>query len=102
MPRNDTKLAAVGFGLGSGVLIANLMVSSFDVVPADTRASAVGWLNFIGAFVSGFAALLGGSLKQTVGIHQLLTYSSIVCIVAGGLLLVAIRFYFERDYARVH
>jgi MFS family permease len=97
-----TKLAAVGFGLGSGVLIANLMVSSFDVVPADTRASAVGWMNFIGALVSGFAALLGGSLKQTVGIHQLLTYSSIVCIVAGGLLLVAIRFYFERDYARVH
>jgi MFS family permease len=97
-----TKLAAVGFGLGSGILIANFMVASFDVVPADTRASAVGWLNFIGAFVSGFAALLGGSLKQSVGIHALLTRSSIVCIVAGGLLIVAIRFYFQKDYARVH
>ncbi|MEW5979006.1 MAG: MFS transporter [Acidobacteriota bacterium] len=97
-----TKLAAVGFGLGSGILIANLMVSSFDVIPADTRASAVGWLNFIGAFVSGFAALLGGSLKQTVGIDQLLTYSSALCVAAAGLLLLAIRFYFHEDYRRVH
>jgi MFS family permease len=98
----STKLAAIGFGLGSGILIANLMVSSFDVIPADTRASAVGWLNFIGAFVSGFAALLGGSLRQTVGIHRLLSYSSFLCVLAGGLLLLAIRFYFHKDYERVH
>src|SRR4030095_7957625 len=36
-----TKLAAVGFGFGSGLFIANLMVCSFDIVPADTRASSV-------------------------------------------------------------
>src|SRR6266487_2540820 len=77
-----TKLAAVGFGLGSGIVIANLMVSSFDVVPGDTRASAVGTLNLIGAFVSGFAALLGGVWNRSVGIGALMTYAAVVAVAA--------------------
>ena len=97
-----TKLAAVGFGLGSGIVIANLMVSSFDVVPGDTRASAVGTLNLIGAFVSGFAALLGGVWNRSVGIGALMTYAAVVAVAAGLSLVYAIRRYFPGDYARVH
>jgi MFS family permease len=97
-----TKLAAVGFGLGSGVVMANLIVSSFEVIPADTRASAVGWLNFMGAFVSGFAALLGGLWKETVGIHHMMSYASLACAAAGILLIVGIKLHFQRDYERVH
>ena len=97
-----TKVAAIGFGLGSGLFIANLMVSSFEVVPADTRASAAGCLNLVGAFVSGFAALLGGMLKGTIGIHRLLTYASLTCLAAAVFLAIGIRLYFQKDYDRVH
>ena len=55
-----TKVAAVGFGLGSGLCISNFLASSFEVVPSDTRASAVGFSNLITCFVSGLAALLAG------------------------------------------
>lgn len=97
-----TKVAAIGFGLGSGLFIANLVVSSFEVVPADTRASAVGCLNLIGAFVSGFAALLGGMWKESVGIHVLLSYAALTCFGAAVLLAVGIRLFFQKDYDRVH
>jgi hypothetical protein len=70
-------LAAAGFGAGSGIVIANLMISSFEVAPSDTRASAVGCLNLSGAFVSGFATLLGGMWKETVGIHNMMSYASV-------------------------
>jgi MFS family permease len=97
-----TKLAAIGFGLGSGLFIANLMVSSFEVVPADTRASAAGCLNLVGAAVSGFAALLGGLLKGSLGIHGLMTYASLICLAAAVFLAFGIQLYFWKDYGRVH
>ena len=75
-------MAAHGLGLSAGLFIANVAAASFDVVPADTRASAVGFLNLIGALISGFGALLGGLWKQSVGINNLMTYSSIGCVVA--------------------
>jgi len=97
-----TKLATIGFGVGSGLFIANLMVSSFEVVPADTRASAAGCLNLIGAFVSGFAALLGGVWKKSVGIHNLMSYAALTCIATALLLVLGIKLYFQKDYDQVH
>ncbi len=98
----QTKIAAAAFGLTSGLVIANIMPSSFDVVPADTRASAVGVLNLMGGLVAGVGTWLGGKLKETVGIDKLLTLSAVMCVVAGVLVAVAIKFLFQRDYDRVH
>jgi hypothetical protein len=78
------------------------MVSSFEVIPADTRASAVGCLNLIGAFVSGFAALFGGIWKQNVGLDALMSYAALVCIAAAILLVYGIKRCFQTDYERVH
>ncbi len=96
-----TRLAAIGAGLGSGLVIANLIASSFEVVPSDTRASAVGCLNLV-TFVSGFASLLGGMWKDSVGIHRMMSYASLICVASALILVVAIKYYFQRDYARVH
>src|SRR5262245_40811025 len=93
-----TKVAAIGFGLGSGLFIANLMVSWCEVVPADTRASAAGCLNLIGAAVSGFAALLGGIWKGSIGIGRLMTYAALTCVVTAVLMGIGIRTYFQTDY----
>ncbi len=97
-----TKAAAIGCGLGSGLFIANLMVSSFEVVPADTRVSAAAILNFISGIFSGLTSLLAGAWKAHVGISSMMTYSAVICAAAGLLLILGIRLYFQRDYERVH
>jgi predicted MFS family arabinose efflux permease len=95
------KIAAAGCGLGCGFVIANLVASSYEVVPADTRASAVGCLNLV-AFVAGFAALFGGILKQTVGIAAMISYGSVVCIGGAIIVFICIKLTFHNDYDRVH
>jgi predicted MFS family arabinose efflux permease len=97
-----TNLAATGFGFFSGFCLSNFIVSSFEIVPVDTHASAVGVLNFIGALVAGFAALLGGGWKQTLGIHNLMTCGALATVLGGLFLVYSIWQHFQEDYARVH
>ena len=92
----------MGFGLFSGFLMGNIFPAAFEVVPADTRASAVGLLNFCGALVSGFAPLLGGMWKRTIGIEALLSATAGAYLVGAVLVVAGIKFLFPRDYARIH
>jgi predicted MFS family arabinose efflux permease len=97
-----TCLGAAGFGLFSGFFMGNIFPSAFEVVPADTRASAVGVLNFCGSLLSGFAPLVGGMWKQTIGMERLLTYTGFVYLIGAGLLIFGIKRLFPQDYAKVH
>ncbi len=97
-----TCLGAAGFGLFSGFLMGNIFPAAFEVVPADTRASAVGVLNFCGALLSGLAPLVGGMWKRTIGMETLLTLTAFVYLGGAVLVLLGIRYLFPRDYARVH
>jgi MFS family permease len=97
-----TCVAAAAFGLFSGFFMGNIFPSAFEVVPANTRATAVGLLNFFGAVVSGFAPLVAGRWRETFGIARLLTYTSLVYIVAAVLLVLTIQFLFTKDYQRTH
>jgi hypothetical protein len=93
-----TRIAATGFGLFSGLMIGNIFPAAFDVVPADTRASAVGFLNFFGAIMSGFATLFGGIWKQSLGIDRLLSLTALAYVAAGIALIVGIKRLFSKDY----
>jgi len=97
-----TRIAAAGFGLFSGFFIGNVFPAAFEVVPANTRASAVGLLNFCGAALSGFAPLVGGIWKKTVGLERMLSYTSVAFAMAAVLLIVGIVYLFPKDYARIH
>jgi MFS family permease len=97
-----TKLAAVGLGLGTGWVMANVFSAAFDVVPVDTRASSVGFLNLFSAVGAGLGPLLGGLWKQSLGIGNLMTLTGGAYAVAGLLMLAGTKIWFERDYARVH
>lgn len=99
---NSTRIAAAGFGLFSGLLMGNIFPAAFEVVPADTRASAVGALNFCGAIMSGFATLFGGLWKKSLGIDRLLTLTAVAYVIAGVALLVGIQVLFQRDYEKIH
>lgn len=99
---NMTRISAGAFGLFAGFFMGNIFPAAFEVAPADTRASAVGLLNFFGAVVSGFAPLVGGMWKKTIGIEGLLTYTSLAYIVAAVVLIVGIKTLFHRDYLHAH
>lgn len=96
-----TRLAAAGFGLFSGLLMGNIFPAAFEVVPADTRASAVGILNFFGAIMSGFAALFGGMWKASLGIDRLLSITALAYVAAGLALVVGIKVLFPRDHEKI-
>lgn len=98
----STRLAAVAFGLFSGLLMGNIFPAAFEVVPVDTRASAVGLLNFWGAIVSGFATLFGGLWKQSLGIDRLLSLTALAYLLAGVILMVGIKTLFPGDYEKIH
>lgn len=92
-----TKVFAVGAGLCFGML-SNLGVAAFDVVPRNTRASAIGYINLVSLMSQGVASMLEGKLKASVGIGSMLIFAGIVCLVAGVLLVVCVRFFFQRDH----
>lgn len=92
-----TRLAAAAFGLCSGLFMGNIFPATFEVVPLETRASAVGVLNLCGGLVSGCATLFGGIWKTTLGIDRLLTLTAIGYFVAGLLLVVGVYTLFPRD-----
>ncbi len=97
-----TRIAAASFGLFSGLLMGNIFPAAFEVVPADTRASAVGILNFCGAIMSGFATLFGGMWKQSLGIDKLLSITALAYLAAGIALIVGIKTLFQPDYETTH
>ena len=93
-----TRIAAAGFGLFSGLLMGNIFPAAFEVVPMNTRASAVGVLNLCGGLVAGFATLFGGLWKSSLGIDRLLSLTATAYLVAAGLLIVGIYLFFPRDF----
>jgi predicted MFS family arabinose efflux permease len=94
------RLAAACFGFFAGFISANQAPSAFDVVPASQRASAVGVLNVTGASISGFAPFLGGVARRTIGVGQLMAYTSAVYLATSALVFYAIQRHFERDHLR--
>jgi predicted MFS family arabinose efflux permease len=96
----NTRIAAAGFGLFSGLLMGNIFPAAFDVVSAHTRALAVGILNFCGAIMSGCATLFGGELKQSLGIDRLLSVTAVAYMAAALALVLGIQTLFARDFAR--
>ena len=89
-------------GMFSGLLMGNIFPAAFEVVSADTRASAVGILNFCGAILSGFGTLFGGLWKQSLGIDGLLTLTAVAYVVAGIGLVIGIKALFPRDFIASH
>ena len=93
-----TRIAAMFFGCFAGFIFSNQAPSAFDVVPATQRASAIGVLNLVGATISGFAPFLGGMARKTIGVGQLMMYTSVIYMATAGLVLYAILRHFDRDH----
>lgn len=96
----STSVPLAAFGLFGGFLMGNVFPAAFEVVPAGSRASAVGMLNFFGSMLSGFAPLAAGEWRESIGIERMLSATGFVYLVAAGVLAAAILGCFPADRAR--
>ena len=59
----------VGWGIVRGLFQSNTFPSIFDVVPAESRASAVGFVNVFAYVVGSFAPVVFGYISQRWGVR---------------------------------
>lgn len=97
-----TCWSAAAYGFSAGFLMVNLFPAAFEVVPSNTRASAVGMINFTASLIGGFAPLLGGLWKNSVGLDRLLTYTGVAYLAGAAALWIGVKCLFNRDYMKVH
>ena len=91
-----TALACWGFF--KGMYDANIFASVYDVIPAESRGSAAGLMNTIGWLGGGaLAPVTIGILARTWGLSAAIAMASVVYLVAGGLLLLALSRFVARD-----
>jgi hypothetical protein len=97
-----TRLAAVGFGLFAGFIVANQAPAAFDVVPAPLRATTIGITNFVAAAASGFAPFLGGMARKSIGVHHVMTLTATVFLCTALVLATVVVRHFDRDHRMAH
>lgn len=93
-------LGLAGFGLCRGIYDSNLFAVLFDVIEPRYRASAVGTMLAVAFLVSGFAPLVLGYAKETIGLTYAIALLSLAYVAAGAILLVAAKTSFPRDYCQ--
>ena len=106
--RGGTFAAAVtmtaGYGLARGLFEVNTHASVFDVVPADCRASVVGFMLLLAFFIGGWFSgdFIGGVLKHagTEGCERAFTIMAGVYVVAAVCMAVSFFFTFRRARRR--
>jgi len=96
----QTRVAGIVFGFFAGFIAGNQAPAAFDVVPPSLRASTIGILNMLGAAVSGFAPFLGGLARRTIGVHQVMTFTSGLYVCMAFLVTYGILRHFDRDHQR--
>ena len=94
------KILLVAFGFLSGWMMGNIFPATFEVISKESRASAVGILNLFGAILSGFAPLLVGAWKDSLGLPGMLCVAASAYLIAAALLLLTIFVYLPSDLAR--
>lgn len=94
-------LAATGFGLLAGLMIANVFASAFDVVSERNYGFGAGVLNLVGGLAGGAAIFCAGLWKESVGMATLMAWVALASMAAAGLMLLAAALRFEADRRRL-
>ena len=88
-----------GWGVARGLFQSNNYPSIFDVVPPESRASAVGFVNVFAYLVGSLAPLLFGFLSHRWGVRGFeVGFASLAAllVVAAGAMLFSMKFLFYK------
>jgi MFS family permease len=83
--------ALAGFGYFKGIYDANIWASLHDVVPAERRASAVGFMNSIGWLGGGIAPVAIAAASERFGMSASISANSLIYLLVALLMMVAVR-----------
>src|SRR4029450_5192043 len=84
-------VALTCWGLFKGLYDANIFASVFDVVGAEARGTAAGFMNAVGWPAGGGSApVVIGLIAERYSLGFAIALASTVYVAAGGLLLIAI------------
>lgn len=95
------KLSACGFGLFTGLFIANMFSSVYDLVAKNNYGLAVGVINMLGGLGAGAAILLTGMLKESMTISSLMLWAVAASMIMAMLLAVVIHRHFKQEVSDV-
>jgi len=91
-----------GFGFARAFFDANTYTVLYDVIPEKYHSSASGVMLTIGFGVGSLSPVILGIIKPLSGLSLAISGLSIIWIICGLLLLAAYKFYFRKDYEKVH
>ncbi len=91
-----------GFGFARAFFDANTYAVLYDVIPEKYHSSASGIVIMIGFSFGSLSSVIMGYLKPILGLSFGISMLSIVWVFSGILLIVAYRYFFEKDYAKIH
>jgi sugar phosphate permease len=95
-------VALTAWGFFKGLYDANIFASVFDVVPAEARGTAAGFMNAIGWLAGGGTApVVIGIIAQRESLGLAIALASTVYVAAAVLLLTGIAFFVTRDVGRM-
>ena len=91
-----------GFGFARAFFDANTYTVLYDVIPEKFQSTVSGIMIMTGFSVGSFSPLILGYLKPISGLSFGIASLAVVWVLCGILLLIAYKYYFRRDYARIH
>jgi MFS family permease len=95
-------IGLAGFGFCRAFFDANTWAVLYDVIPPKYQSSASGIMLMTGFGVGSMAPIVLGYLKPMIGLSLGISLLSVIWVVCGVLLLIAYKFYFKKDYERIH
>lgn len=90
-------LGMIGFGFCKGIYDSNIWASLHDVVQPERRAVAVGLMNSLGWLGGGVAPLALASASRQFGMGTCLSATSLIYVLAAGILLSNANFAARKD-----
>ena len=92
------NLSLICWGFFKGIYDSNIFAVAFDVVPAESRGSVSGLMNCVAWLLGGgIAPVLIGFLALYVSLGKAIALSSTIYILAGILLILTMRYFFDGD-----
>jgi predicted MFS family arabinose efflux permease len=95
------RLAATGFGLVAGLMIANVFASAYDVIAERNYGFGAGVLNFVGGLAGGAAIFCTGLWKQSVGVVTMMAWAAVATAATAAILLLVTATRFQADRRRL-
>lgn len=90
------------WGFFKGLYDANIFASVFDVIRPEARGTATGFMNMMGWLAGGSTAPVAiGYLATRESLSMAIATAASSYIVAGVLLIAAVRFFARKDVARM-